>query len=941
MKNLSLLFISVLFSFIADAQLNGSVKGKLTDTTTKQPLSDATVSLLSAKDSSLVTYSLSDKKGFFEIKNLDKGTYQLLISFTGFEPFKKSFSILPDKKSIDFGEIILEKEYKTLSGVVVTDNAPVKINGDTISFKADAFKTKPNGTVEDVLKKLPGVLVQKDGTVSAMGENVQKVYVDGKEFFGNDPKMATKNIAADMVDQIQVYDDMSEQAKFTKIDDGSRSKTINIKLKKDRNRGDFGRIIAGGGTDGRYEGNLSFNHFSGSQRISLVSSANNTNKQNFTFSDASSQGTSQFTPGGGGMSFGALNMVGGGGGNGISSPRSAGINYNDQWGKKIDFRMSYNISHSDNLLKQTNFRQATFPGDSISEVNTNSESRNRNKNHRVNARWEYNIDSMNSLLFTANMNLQKTNVFYNDTSFTFSKAINDFLAVTAKNNRTDDRNGTNYSGDFLYRKKFKMQGRTLTMGWRNGYNENESDGINKSPITAYRQDGSIYYLLNQDQQNLQDANSKNNTLSASYTEPLGKNKIIEFNYAYSGNNNTSDRKTFNFNTGTGKYDQVNIFQTNFFEYKNTSNRIGTNFRISKKKYNYQLGMGIQSSELKNRNIRASTGKDTTITQRFTNFFPTANFNYNMGKSKNIRIFYRGRTNAPSVSQLQDVPDLSNPLQIKTGNPSLKQEFNNSVNINYNTFQLASLRFINVNVTYNTTRNKIVNSVDSGGGAILITRPENTNGSFNTSGFFTVGFPVKKIKGANINLTTMGFYSSDPSLLYNKKIFTQILNITQMFGFNYSKGRSDMGITGSVVYSKVNYELQKSSNTEYFKQSYSADITHRFKKEFYFLSDLDYYINSGRTSGFNQNIILWNVAAAKKFLKNNAAEIKLTAYDVLNQNKGINRNIGDNYFEDIRANVVPRFFLLSLTYNINHMANKNQQGPPQIQKMLERGVKVFQ
>jgi len=830
--------------------------------------------------------------------------------------------------------------------VIVTDAAPVKINGDTISFKVDAFKSKPNATVEDVLKKLPGIQVQKDGTVTAMGETVQKVYVDGKEFFGNDPKMATKNITADMVDQIQVFDDMSEQAKFTKIDDGSKSKTLNIKLKKDRNRGDFGKITAGGGTDSRYESNLSFNHFRGSQRLSLIGSANNTNKQSFTFNDFSSGGMSQlgqsggsgfFT--GGGMNFSALNG-GGGGSSGVSTPKSIGLNYNDIWGKKIDFRSSYNFSQNDFLVTQNKFRSNSFPGDSSSEISTMNDTKNRSTTHRVSMRWEYAIDSLNSVLYTANLNAQNSNGFYSDTSFTYSRAIKEFLAIAGRTTRKDDRDAMNYNGDLLYRRKFVKPGRTFTLGWRNGYNENESESNNKSPISTYNPDGSIRYVLDLNQQDDQNTKTKSNTISTSYTEPIGKNKLIELNYAYSGNSNTSDRKTYDFDNSTGKYDKINLQQTNYFEYFNNSSRLGTNFRVSQKKYNYQLGMAIQLSELNNRSIRALTGKDTTIKQRFTNLFPSANFGYTFSRSKNIKLFYRGRTNAPTVAQLQDVPDVSNPFQVKTGNPLLKQEFSNNLNINYSTFNIINFRFFNANLSINNTTNKIVNSIDSLSNTVLITKPENLNGAFSSTGFFAFGFPIKKLKGSNLNFTTIGFFNRDVSLFYKKKTHTDILTITQILGFNFSKNKYDFGLTGSIIYNKASYALQAGSNTEYFRQTYSADFSYRLKKDYYFLTDVDYFVNTGRTQGYNENMMLWNMAVAKKFLKNKAAEVKLTAYDVLKQNKGITRNIGDNYFEDVRANVVPRFFLLTLTFNLNRMGG-NQQGPPQIQKMLERGIKVFQ
>src|SRR5688572_16339177 len=318
MKTLALLILSGLFPYFLSAQ-QGAVKGKLSDSTL-QSLSNATISVLQKKDSSLVGYTISDAKGTFELKNLSIGDYRLFISFTGYEVYKRTFSISAVNRIADLGTIIMKPEFKTLIGVVITDASPVKMNGDTISFKANAFNSKPDATVEDVLKKIPGVQVQRDGTIKAMGEQVQKVYVDGKEFFGTDPKIATKNLTADMVDQIQVFDDMSEQARFTKIDDGSRTKSINIKLKKDKRKGDFGRATAGIGSNSRYEGNFSFNHFRGDQRISLVGSANNTNKLSYTFSDFSSGqgGASQFSNGGG-TGAGMINASGGSLG-GISRP---------------------------------------------------------------------------------------------------------------------------------------------------------------------------------------------------------------------------------------------------------------------------------------------------------------------------------------------------------------------------------------------------------------------------------------------------------------------------------------------------------------------------------------------------------------------------------------------------------------------------------------------
>jgi hypothetical protein len=905
----------------------GTVRGKLTDST-GQSLSNATISILQKKDSSLVTYALADAKGSFEIKNLEVGDYHLFISFTGYETYRCSFSISSKKEISDIGLIVLMQEYKTLAGVVVTDASPVRINGDTISFKAKAFNSKPDATVEDVLKKLPGIQVQKDGTIKAMGEQVQKVYVDGKEFFGNDPKVATKNLTADMVDQIQVFDDMSEQARFTKIDDGSRTKSINIKLKRDKRKGDFGRASVGVGSESRYEGNFSLNHFRGDQRISLVGSANNTNKLSYTFTDFSSQGgSSQFSNGGGAAGPGMINPSGSSSG-GISRPLSLGINFNDSWGPKVDFRGSYFYTDNSNILEQNKFRRNTFPGDSASETTTYSNIHSGNKTHRLNARWEYIIDSANSVLYTVNFGKQHFKGLTIDTSITFSDGVSKYMATEVRTNKHDGRDGINYTGELLYRRKFKKAGRTFTLGWRNSKGDIESNGYNISPITAYNSNGSIASFFNLNQQALQENESGGNTISTSYTEPIGRNKLFEINYAYSGTNNISDKETYDFNSGSGKYDILISQLTNYFDYTNTSNRMGFNFRHQLKKINYQIGLGYQASNLENRSVTSSTGKDTTVHQRFNNLFPTANINYAITRSKNIKVYYRGRTNAPSVSQLQDVPDVSNPLVIKTGNPSLKQEFVNNINVNYNSFALASQRFFSANISINYTGNKIVNGIDSLNAVTIIYKPENMNGSFSSSGTASLNLPVKKIEGLNVNLTNMMYLSRDASMLYKQKNFTTLFQVNQSVGINYGKDKFDLSVSSAIVYNVAAYQLEEGSNTNYLNQAYSADFTYRFKNRFFVLTDVDYYISSGRSAGYNQDVFLWNVSVAKKFFQKNIAEIKFTIYDILKQNDGINRVIGENYFEDIRSNVVPRFFMLTASYNLNRFgANKVQNNLP--------------
>jgi hypothetical protein len=346
------LLISAFFMGAQAQKADGSIKGKLLDSASKQPILDATVSVMAVKDSSLATFTLTNKQGGFEVKGLADGDYVMIVSHKSYDPFSKPFEISDANKTLDFGDVFPGIGGKSLENVVISAYVPIQVKGDTVQFNASAFKTKPNATVEDLLKKLPGVEVDKDGNIKSQGEDIQKVYVNGKEFFGNDPKLATKNLTADMVENIQVFDDMSDQAKFTKIDDGSRSKTINIQLKKDKNKGIFGRALIAGGTNNRYEGNLSFNKFNNDQRISVLFNGNNINKQGFSFSDiiSSMGGGGNFGGGrgGGGGGMSGMHMSGGRGGGGIGSffgggrgstgtiqSLSTGINYSDLWANKI------------------------------------------------------------------------------------------------------------------------------------------------------------------------------------------------------------------------------------------------------------------------------------------------------------------------------------------------------------------------------------------------------------------------------------------------------------------------------------------------------------------------------------------------------------------------------------------------------------------------------
>src|SRR5690606_11629655 len=408
-----------------------------------------------------------------------------------------------------------------------------------------------------------------------------------------------------------------------------------------------------------------------------------------------------------------------------------------------------------------------FPGDSVALHSSNTSSKNMNQNHRFNVRVEYIIDSMNSILYIPTMNIQRTENFANDSNFVISsKPGFEYLSLTNRNINTQILDGNYFTQNFLYRKKFKKQGRTFTLGWNNAISRSKDLGYSKSPYSLYKQDGSLDRFSDQDQQSRRNIKSNNNVLSSSLTEAIGKNKLLELNYAYTFNQNTSDRQTMDYNSNSKKYDISNLALTNNFENDYTASRIGANFRIHRDKFNLQLGGGVQLSELSSNSYRAITGNDSLTKQRYTNIFPTASLRYSPEKNKNVGFNYRGRSKQPSIIQLQDVEDVSNPLQVYTGNPMLDQEFNHSVSLNYTSFNKSSFKYASYNLNVTATDNKIVNSIDSARRGVQTIRPVNMDGAFNISSLATFGFPFKnsKLAGSNINFTSSLSYNRSISML---------------------------------------------------------------------------------------------------------------------------------------------------------------------------------
>jgi hypothetical protein len=398
---------------------------------------------------------------------------------------------------------------------------------------------------------------------------------------------------------------------------------------------------------------------------------------------------------------------------------------------------------------------------------------------------------------------------------------------------------------------------------------------------------------------------------------------LELNYGFNKNRSESNRETMSYNTATGKYDLLNDTLSNHFQNLNENHRAGVNLRISQKKYNYQLGFSVQRTLLQSNNYT----KNNYQSQYFNNFFPTASFNYQFARSKSLRFNYRGSTRQPSITQLQEVVDISNTPYIYKGNASLKQEFSNNINLSYNFFDMVKFRNIFVFVNYSNTYNRIANSVTINPDGTQLTTPVNLNGSYSISGNMNLGFPIKKMKGGNFNTTTRVSLNHDPSLYKGEMNFTSNLNIGEDLRLNYNfKEKLDLGLTASTNYNSVHYTNPGfNQDQSYFTHTYSADVTYTFPKGFILSSDFDYTFNTGRTSGFNRNYAMWNGSFAKQLFKNKRGEIRASVFDILNQNTSVIWIVVANYIEDVENTTLQRFFMLTLTYNLNRMGGKAMPG----------------
>lgn len=893
--------------------------------------------LLLKTDSSFIKGTTTDTEGEYKLESVNSNSYILKILSLGYKPVYRTITI--NNQDVVIPTINLKQNTTNLKEVTVeAQQALATQNGDTTSFSSKAYKVNKDATAEDLVTKMPGITVV-DGKVNAQGEEVKKVLVDGKPFFGDDASAVLKNIPAEVIDKVQVFDKKSDQAQFTGFDDGNASKTINITTKAQFKNGIFGKIFGGYGYEDKYKGGATVNNFKGNRRITVLAQSNNINEQNFSSEDLVGVASS------GGSGGGGKGMRGGGGGqggppqnnadnfligtqNGINTTSLFGLNYSDKWGKKTDVTASYFFNWTQNDSKSSLLQQYIIGSNNGLVYNENNTTKSGNFNHRLNFKIETKLDSMNSIIFQPKLSFQN-----NDGSKALLGSSNKeaFTLSNSKNNTSSHLFGYSISAPILYRHSFVKRGRTLSISATPSITANSGETKLYTINDYFRDTITIGDSLNQKAQIIKDGKAINSNVT--YTEPLSSTSFLLASYTINYNENYSSKKTYDKNYTSYSYTDLDSTLTNVFknQYQSQSGSLG--YRFEKKKFNFSVNAAYQWAQLSKQQEIPSSYQ---LSKTFESVLPSAQFQYKFSPKNNLRLNYRTSNNAPSIDQLQDVINNTNSLQLSTGNPDLKQDFQNNLNIRYsgvNTVKAtSSFILLGGNYSNNYIGNStlianrdttVYNNISLKRGS-QITRPVNLDGYYSLRSFINYTFPIKKIK-TNLSINLSGNYTNIPGLINSNTNYAKTATggLGLIFSSNISE-KFDFTISSNSSYSNINNTLQTSSNTTYLSQQSKLKININPWKGLVLQSEYTNTYYSGLTSAYNQSISLWNAGIGYKFLKDKQAELRVTVYDLLNQNNAVSRTNTDSYIQDSQTNVLNRYYMLTFTYNFKKYFAKKEE-----------------
>jgi hypothetical protein len=896
-----------------------SVMGCVVDSMSHVPLQSVTIILINTKNIINSYSTATDEHGIFQIYHVPQALYLFKTSCVGFRGLEKKITV--QKNMEDVGMVVIAQQPVQLKTVdVVAQLPPVEQLHDTVQFNAGAFRTNPDATIEDLVKKLPGVTVENK-TVKAQGEEIKQVFIDGKSFFGTDPMIALRNLPADMVDKIQVYDKLSDQAEFTKFDDGQSIKTMNVVTKEDRRHGYFGKIYGGYGNE-KYLAGTMLNVFNGDERYTVIASSNNINQQDFAAQDmlgamkrgggGGPGGEPGESPGGGSASIGQQS--------GDNTVHTFGLNYGNQLAKNLyaTGNYFYNILKNNN---ETTVNRQYGIGTSVNQLyNETSSTNNDNYNHRFQMRMEYNIDSLNAIIVDPRLSTQSNDASSTSSSYTNSSEGNSINR--AQTTSSINSKGYDLETSMLYRHLFNLQGRTFVANVRFNANRTQSDGFTQSITTYYN--NAIAQNDSVNQKAISRSPGRTLESGIAYTEPFGEHHLLQLNYNISMIKNESDKKVYGYDPVDQRYSLLNDSLSNVLSSEYVTQQVGLGYRAKTKAMNLIADVAFQ---------RASLHGDYTfptifsLSRDYSNILPMVLMMYRPSSSNALHVMYRTSTASPSISQLQSVMDNSKSTMLTTGNPNLSQSYSHELMLHYSFTNLINSSSIFVMFNARTTNRYIAsstylfsNDTTLSDGTTLnkgtqLTKPVNVDGYRSVNTMFSYGIPLDWIK-CNFNINTGLSYTRTPA------VTNDIVNSSQAYSLNQGVVLAS-NISEDVDFTLIyNYSLSYSKNTEesslnthYYQHNANFRTNINVWNGIIMRSDLTHQLYDAEGTSNDQHYILWNLGIAKKLLKNQSLEIALNAYDVLHQNNSLSHTVTSTYIEDTQSKMLTNYVMLTVTYTI--------------------------
>jgi hypothetical protein len=906
---LSLFFFPIL---IQAQTFSGSalITGKLIDKETKKPVPLANIRVLQQRDSSFVNGQASRNDGSFSIP-VHYGSYIVHISFLGYDDVFKHVQVSASNPIAVLDTIFLRQTDFKLSEVIITEKAPeVRVKGDTLEFNAGSFKVTESAVVEDLLKKMPGVEIDKDGKITVNGREIKKIMVDGKEFFSSDPKVASKNLPAKMVEKVQVLDKKSEMAEMTGFDDSDEETVINLVIKQGMKEGLIGNAFAGYGSKDRYEGNAMVNYMRNQNQFTFIGGLNNTNNAGFTDLASSMFGNM----GGRGMRGMFGNQ------DGVTTSGMGGFNFNTQLSQtfKLGGNVRYGSTNSD-VLSKIRTQNMLSTGNTFENENDTTNSFSQNFN--MDLRMEWTPDTLTRIIFRPSVGVYENS---RDEISNFNTTNDENDSINKGDSKySSDGNGYNVGGRLEVSRQLGKKGRVLSLQLRGQLNDADNEGYNLS---------NTYYFGTKpddiiDQKFTNTSNSKSWQSFLSYVEPIGHNNFIQLAYNYQQKFSESNKDTRT-KDDLGNYSVMDTTYSKRLENDFVNQSIEMNFKANRGKYDYMFGFSMQPFNSSSKTYKGDSLYNNTSNQGI-NYAPSAQFNYRWSRQNNLRIRYSGITSQPSVTQLSPVKDVSNPLNVTYGNPDLKPSFSHQLNIRYMNFmpqQKSSINFFG-NASY--TLNDIVSSTSTD---VFTGQKEttykNVNGNWNANGRLTLNLPIKKTNFSVFSMSS-GSYTHSKGYSNNEINLSQRTGLGQTLGIDFRSGVVDFGTRGNINYNNIQNSLTGQQDQEYFNYNVSANTTIYLPYDLSIDSDLSYNTNSGYSTGFEQEALIWNASLQKQLFKHKNGSLRFKIYDILQQKSNISRRATANYITDTTTNTLTSYFMFHFVYRFNifkNGANQNDMMP---------------